>query len=726
MWAVLGPDPFYGYYAGYHDIWYTLQPELTKIGIDLSIYIQGDMYDNWYLIWEAPLGGRPPGKPPSGWDLTSMEWWIHPHGFLWMDGIILADMLPPYGFNVGPYLSEENDELYNSMQTNYEADVRKSYALEWQEYSMHNPQVLNWYYPQIYQTRSKYIQGWYFTTWWYEISNLFINQSVLDSKPPSTWGQDNFDRLNGTATGEKTIIYGVGEAWWAYLNLYCDSYTEETYQNLVTSTLYGSSLDPWPPEDGLPSLKDFTVKPKVASGMPQNRKEFTDPVDGEEVVSYAVPLRQGVKWSDGVDFDAEDVVFSHNYVLDKLMLSTAYGDFAPIVKRVEYSDSDGNKVDSPTPGSGYNASMVRYVLYDDYVDLPLVLANTWGAGIMPKHYLEDIPRYSLRNSPESKMFGKGKDTPSLGPYIYWAEGTPSGYSDITFKRNPLYFGYNASIVNPTGDPDVHEGPNGELYWGPYDIEYIILKYLPDAETRFAELERHNIDFGEYPTASVETFEGLDAKYPGEFRVKKAPYVASNDVWINFNHPALSNRYVRLAIAYATPYGTIFSEILPSWGIVDPIPPKSWVLPWSVYTEPSAYGGETVTLYNTEIPAYTYDLTLAQKYMDMYTYSSDPVDYALGPVGDANFDGEVGLRDVWLTLDEIARAQPPLTRTIDWWNLDWSGGTYPWPITGSVSTSSAAPGNDVDADFNNDGAHTIDDLDLCTDNWGKEYPEGAVW
>jgi hypothetical protein len=307
--------------------------------------------------------------------------------------------------------------------------------------------------------------------------------------------------------------------------------------------------------------------------------------------------------------------------------------------------------------------------------------------------------------------------------VYEAESAPAGYSDITFKRNPLYFGYDASIMNPAGTP---YGPNGETHWGPYDIEYIILKYLPDALTRFSELELHNVDFGEYPTAPVETFEALDGKYPGEFRVKKAPYVASNDVWINFNNPALSNRYIRLAIAYATPYQTIFSEILPSWGVVEPLPPKSWVLPWSVYTEPAAYGGDTVNLYydsEIECPSYSYDLTLAQEYYNMYKYAQTGQPYVDGPIGDANFDGIVGLKDVFLTIAEIGRGQPPYTRQIDWWNTDWSDGTYPWPVASGMSY---APGNDVDADFNNDGTHTAADFALCTENWGNKYPEGAVW
>jgi ABC-type transport system substrate-binding protein len=711
LWASLGPDRFWGYYAGYHDIMYKLQPEWAKLGINLELLIQGDMYDNWYLIWESPLGGQPPGKPPGHWDLTPFEWWIHPHGFLWMDGIILSEMITPAGFNAEPYLSKEQDELYKRMQESFEADVRKRYCLELQEYWMKNPPLHNWYYPHIYQLRSKYIGGWYATTWFYDVSHMYINQTLvelLQARDPTILGA-NYARL---AT-EKTMVYGAGEAWWSYLNLFCDSYTEEAYQNLITCTLYASSLDPWPAEGTLPALEDFIFAPKLAESDPWELPSVANGTGDDDPYEepYVVKLRPNVKWDDGENCTAEDVVFSHRLSLDPLVLSTAYGDFAPVVKRVEYCDSNNNTVAGPL-SPGYDPLRVKYVLYDDNVDLKLYLGNAWGAGIMPEHALGHLDPYAMRNAPVNKQFVKARDqVPALGPYKFYVESTPAGYSDITLIRNPDYFGY-------------------DLGWGPYGIDKIIFKYSPDAEVRFAEMETHAQDLAEYPTAPIATFETLDAENPDEFYLMKAPYVASNIQWFNFNNPQLSNRYVRLATAYATPYDEIFSEILPAWGIVDPVPPKSYVLPWSIYTEPASYGGETVSLYNTEIDSYTYDMDIAQQYMNMWLYSLDaaimpgndlPANYAKGPVGDANFDGEVGLRDVFLTLDEFGNA--PLTRQIDWWNTAWSEGIYPWPV---ASGASVAPGNDVDPDFDNDGTVTSADFALCVANWGAKYPFEGAW
>jgi hypothetical protein len=117
--------------------------------------------------------------------------------------------------------------------------------------------------------------------------------------------------------------------------------------------------------------------------------------------------------------------------------------------------------------------------------------------------------------------------------------------------------------------------------------------------------------------------------------------------------------------------------------------------------------------------YTFDLTKAQQYLDMYLYASDPVDYALGPVGDADFDGSVDLDDLLYWLDEFGNA--PYTRQIDWLDPDWYT-SYPWPKSGGT----VAPGNDIDPDFNNNNLVGAEDYGLWLANFGKEYPYDGAW
>ena len=58
----------------------------------------------------------------------------------------------------------------------------------------------------------------------------------------------------------------------------------------------------------------------------------------DDYTSFKVTLTEGIKWSDGEDFDAEDVVFTFNELLrlkDELPKAAA---FAGIVESVEYVD----------------------------------------------------------------------------------------------------------------------------------------------------------------------------------------------------------------------------------------------------------------------------------------------------------------------------------------------------------------------------------------------------
>jgi subtilisin family serine protease len=193
-------------------------------------------------------------------------------------------------------------------------------------------------------------------------------------------------------------------------------------------------------------------------------------------------------------------------------------------------------------------------------------------------------------------------------------------------------------------------------------------------------------------------------------------MCARGIAFNLNHPVLSNRYVRLAIADAIPYGEI-SKILSDheievagrigWGVP--------IHPCTNYTDPD---GVTVRLFNMKLDPYEYNLAKAQMYLDMWFYSQTGTDYTKGPVGDANFDGKVNLDDLFLLIDKWGETPP---YPIDWWPPEgWKGPeVYPWPVTEGASV---APGNDIDIDFDNDGdTADPDDFLWWLYNWGKEYP-----
>ena len=199
-----------------------------------------------------------------------------------------------------------------------------------------------------------------------------------------------------------------------------------------------------PIEQGLFRFKeDGTIEPNVAKGYDSN----------EDNTVYTIYLREGMKWSDGVDFTAEDCVFFY----DHMCLPETFGK----------SLWDCFKVENPETGE-------ETVAQFDYVDATtftvtfeypkqafienLAINAKWCYA--PKHYHETIlPEFvgeekALEIATEmgfSDIASMGKNTgyyfwnvsgiPTLNPYIL---STEDGKNDTNgeyyeYVRNPYYF-----------------------------------------------------------------------------------------------------------------------------------------------------------------------------------------------------------------------------------------------------------------------------------------------
>ena len=110
--------------------------------------------------------------------------------------------------------------------------------------------------------------------------------------------------------------------------------------------------------------------------IPDLAAEMPIPLN-DDYTSFSIKLTEGIKWSDGEDFDAEDVVFTFNELL-RLQDSLPSGaSLAQIVESVEYVDKYEliiNTVDS------------RPRLSED------LGVTVWGNGyrIIPEHYWKEI------------------------------------------------------------------------------------------------------------------------------------------------------------------------------------------------------------------------------------------------------------------------------------------------------------------------------------------------
>jgi ABC-type transport system substrate-binding protein len=684
--ATVTDDPYWGYYGGYHDIWFAIQTELAKIDIALDIEYN-DMYGWWYKVWDTGWNYTGVKNPPApeGWDVTMFEWWLQPHAIEpWFASMVLNDQTPAEGgFNIHPWMNSRADSLVLKGLQSFDPVTRKNYLWGWQEEWMHDPPIAEIYYPRIYEAQASYVVGYDPTgCWWYDVRHMDINETDFELTVGGAGYGGQYANPTRYAAGNDTLYYAISEDVWGWSPQFMDSYSEENFGTLCYDTLYTWSLN-WTAEEWLsagivePDYWDYAIIPELASGDPI-------PVDGN-ITHLRIPLREGVYWSNqtqtpahprsGTLFNATDVKFTYDCTLDLEAACTGMGDFAYVIDRVEVvplNQGDGG-THCPYTDQYINASAIDFILKFPHPDFTSVISNDWGGGsIIPwtpelQGLLESNPSHLINH----KSHGNWQDMhPGSGPYIV------TGYKEnqyIKMEKNDLYWG------------------DAEGY-GPH-ISTIYLIWAEDAAGRLQKIINNEIDLGEYPLGTVTDYQALMTE--DNIRIFEYNYPASNGVWFNFDNPYLSNRYVRQAIAHAIPYPYIIGQILPQWGISGVIPGKTHIMPQHYY--------EGVNLFNTAptCPPYEYDITKAGEYLKMWLYAQpayapngSPELWTQGPVGDANLDGVVNFDDFFV----FARMRGSIP-------AEWT-----WD-----------PGCDIDPDFDNDEAVAPEDFDLWWDAWGNEYP-----
>lgn len=652
LWATKTANLHWGYYGGYQALWAGMKPYFEAIGIDLDTSYTTDDWTWWGRVWDVGWDKTHTG---GGWDLTMLEWWLQPHSLVpWFESMIYGNMAPPEGFNIFHYNNPDVDKVLRRGMQESDALKKKDDIWDFQSKWMHDPQFADIYNPKIYEVMASYILGYSPQgCWWYDITHLTINATEFLANCVSA------DRRG---IGYNTTIYAVSEDVWSLLPVYMDSYTEEQMRCPQFNCLYRWSIkdEKWQyyMDGGQVNNTDWAIVPDLAAA---------DPIMLDEGMRARVPLRTNVYWSDGTPFTARDVEFTFNTTaLNIACESTGYGDYIPQLKDVEYVDD--HTVDF----------ILQYAV--PLNDLKSCLANDWGGGtIVPFHVLGkhmDNPGNMKHDKSNTDFANPSSWIPVTGPYKM-VEIDPGNF--IRFEKNPLSFYW-------------------DMEWGPYNIDTIIFKWVPNAETRLLELQSNDVDFGEYPTGSVATFEAMMEQ--DNLRVSQYDYPATNGVWFNLDHPTLSNRYVRQGIAHCIDYGFLISNILPSWGIETAYRGTSWILDFHWYDD----GVNRVHLYNEDTdpdfpcPSFQYHAAHALEYMKMWWYAKDDEDYTLGPKGDANFDGRVDMDDYY-----------------EW--IKWYGK--------QTHQIEFLPGQDVDPDFNNDGWMLTDDFPHWAERFGFYYPENST-
>ncbi len=231
-------------------------------------------------------------------------------------------------------------------------------------------------------------------------------------------------------------------------------------------------------------------------------------------------LRRGVRWTDGVEFTAEDVMFGYRTIIEDKTPTPYKGDFLQ-VKKAEVID--------------------RYTFRVTYEKPFAPALSSWGnLPILPKHLLEgkDITKTDF-----------GRHPIGLGPFKFerWEPG-----QKVILRANDDYF----------------EGR-------PY-LDYYIYRIIPDQATMFMELRAGGVDIMgltpiQYSRQTNTPF------FKKNFRKYRHPVFSYTYLGFNLKHPYFKDKRVRKAIAYAIDKEEIVDVVLFGLGSVatGPYVPNTW-------------------------------------------------------------------------------------------------------------------------------------------------------
>ena len=231
-------------------------------------------------------------------------------------------------------------------------------------------------------------------------------------------------------------------------------------------------------------------------------------------------LRTGVRWTDGVEFTADDVKFGFDTIIDK-KTPTAYSEDFLQVKRAEVID--------------------KYTFKVTY-DKPFAPALTsWGGlVILPKHLLE------------------GKDI-----------------TKTDFGRNPVGLGQYKLTKWVTGQELILDSNHDYFEGRPY-IDQFVYRVIPDRATMFLELQTGGVDMMDL-TPIQYTKQTESEYFRSSFQKFRYPQFVYTYMGFNLKHPFFKDRRVRQAIAYAIDKSEIVDVVLFGLGspATGPYVPNTW-------------------------------------------------------------------------------------------------------------------------------------------------------
>lgn len=254
-------------------------------------------------------------------------------------------------------------------------------------------------------------------------------------------------------------------------------------------------------------------------------------------------LRPNATWHDGTPVTAKDVIFTLNVLTDPAATSRWGAAFKSIA-----GYDEAQTATSPTSLSGLTAPDDQTVQIELTQPDSGLLAGFFFVNIMPEHILGTVPRAELSEQP------------------FWAEGR-IGAGPFKFVR--LVEGERIEL-------EAHAG----YHHGAPQIAKVNLLFFASFETSLAAFQQGTSLVSPMSANDVELVEGTE----GAEIVTTPAGVAA--IWFNTKFPALSDKRVRQAFAYAIDKPTITETLFR--GYADPVSTEIPYVEWAQPADANPY------------------------------------------------------------------------------------------------------------------------------------------
>ncbi|MGQ4914958.1 MAG: ABC transporter substrate-binding protein [Candidatus Asgardarchaeia archaeon] len=227
-------------------------------------------------------------------------------------------------------------------------------------------------------------------------------------------------------------------------------------------------------------------------------------------------LKKGIKWHDGYNFTAWDIKCYYDALLDPETGSWGTYSAQSWLKNVTVVDN----------------YTVTFQLVKKMAPNLVLVQLSYEEGYMPYHILKDVPHSEWKTHWTNTERAIG-----YGPFK-WYDWKKGEY--LVLKANPDYIG-------------------GEPF-----IDNLVVRVIPDSSTAYAALKSGDVDV----LSAWYGFTSLakEAEEDPDLRVYTSLVTGVTSLFLNNLHPQLSNKYVRYALAYATPRDEIVNEVIHGYGV----------------------------------------------------------------------------------------------------------------------------------------------------------------